>query len=118
MGPAVPESAFLERLAERFRHRLCFIVARQAGELIAGTTDVVKNAVLYGRYWGASRNLRHLHFNVCYYAAIEWCIAHGIERFEPGAGGDYKYLRGFEARPTSSMRWLADPDWPPRSRTS
>jgi len=101
--------AFFERLAERFRHRLCFIVARQAGELIAGTANVVKNGVLYGRYWGASRNLRHLHFNVCYYAAIEWCIAHGIERFEPGAGGDYKYLRGFEARPTSSMHWLADP---------
>jgi len=101
--------AFFELLAERFRHRLCFVVARQAGELIAGTTNVVKNGVLYGRYWGASRSLRHLHFNVCYYAAIEWCIARGIERFEPGAGGDYKYLRGFEARPTSSMHWLADP---------
>ncbi len=101
--------AFFELLAERFRHRLCFVVARQAGELIAGTTNVFKNGVLYGRYWGASRSLRHLHFNVCYYAAIEWCIAQGIERFEPGAGGDYKYLRGFEARPTSSMHWLAEP---------
>jgi len=101
--------AFFERLAEHFRHRLCFIVARQGGELIAGTSNVVKNGVLYGRYWGTSRRLRYLHFNVCYYAAIEWCIAHGIERFEPGAGGDYKYLRGFEARPTSSLHWLADP---------
>ena len=96
-------------LAERFRSRLCFVVARQGDELIAGTTNVVKRGVLYGRYWGASRPLRHLHFDVCYYAAIEWCIAQGVQRFEPGAGGDYKYLRGFEARPTYSMHWLAEP---------
>jgi hypothetical protein len=101
--------AFFELLAERFRHRLCFVVARQGGELIASTANVLKDGVLYGRYWGALRNLRHLHFNVCYYAAIEWAIAHGITRFEPGAGGDYKYLRGFEARPTYSMHFLAEP---------
>lgn len=101
--------AFFELLAERFRHRLCFVVARQGGELVAGTANVVKDGALYGRYWGALRNLRHLHFNVCYYAAIEWAIAHGIERFEPGAGGDYKYLRGFQARPTYSMHFLAEP---------
>jgi predicted N-acyltransferase len=101
--------AFFDLLAERFRHRLCFVVARQRGVLIAGTANVLKNGALYGRYWGALRNLRHLHFNVCYYAAIEWAIAHGITRFEPGAGGDYKYLRGFEARPTYSMHFLAEP---------
>jgi predicted N-acyltransferase len=100
---------FFALLAERFRHRLCFVVARDKGELIAGTTNVVKQGVLYGRYWGASAGVRHLHFEVCYYAAIEWCIAHAIERFEPGAGGDYKYLRGFDARPTSSLHWLAEP---------
>jgi len=100
---------FFELLAERFRHRLCFVVARQAGVLVAGTANIVKDGALYGRYWGALRNLRHLHFNVCYYAAIEWAIAHGIARFEPGAGGDYKYLRGFDARPTYSMHFLAEP---------
>jgi len=100
---------FFALLAERFRHRLCFVLARQRGELIAGTANVLKDGVLYGRYWGARRQLRHLHFNVCYYAAIEWAIAHGITRFEPGAGGDYKYLRGFEARPTWSMHFLAEP---------
>jgi len=101
--------AFFELLAQRFRHRLCFVVARQGGVLIAGTANILKDGALYGRYWGALRNLRHLHFNVCYYAAIEWAIAHGIARFEPGAGGDYKYLRGFEARPTYSMHFLAEP---------
>ena len=101
--------AFFELLVERFRHRLCLVVARQRGELVAGTANILKNGALYGRYWGALRSLRHLHFNVCYYAAIEWAIAHGISRFEPGAGGDYKYLRGFDARPTYSMHFLAEP---------
>ncbi|HEY8156180.1 MAG TPA: GNAT family N-acetyltransferase [Myxococcota bacterium] len=101
--------AFFELLARRFRHRLCCLVARQDGVLVAATANIVKDDALYGRYWGALRELRHLHFNVCYYAAIEWAIAHGIARFEPGAGGDYKYLRGFEARPTYSMHFLAEP---------
>jgi predicted N-acyltransferase len=85
------------------------VVARREGELIAGTANVEKNSVLYGRYWGATRPLRHLHFNVCYYAAIEHCIEAGIQRFEPGAGGDYKFLRGFDAQPTYSLHYLCEP---------
>ena len=99
---------FFELLRERFRHRLCFAVARQDGRVIAGTTNVVKGDALYGRYWGALQTVRHLHFNVCYYAAIEHCIAAGIARFEPGAGGDYKFLRGFDAQPTYSLHFLAE----------
>ena len=53
--------------------------------------------------------MRHLHFNVCYYAAIEHCIEQGLARFEPGAGGEYKQLRGFDAQPTWSAHFLADP---------
>jgi hypothetical protein len=100
--------AFFDLLRQRFKNRLCFVVARQGGEAIAGTLNVVKAGVLYGRYWGATRPLRHLHFNVCYYAAIEHCIAAGIHRFEPGAGGDYKYLRGFDAQPTYSHHYLRE----------
>jgi hypothetical protein len=99
---------FFELLRERFRRRLCFAVARQRGELVAGTVNVVKGDALYGRYWGAFRALRHLHFNVCYYAGIEHCVAAGLERFEPGAGGEYKQLRGFDATPTWSCHWFAD----------
>jgi predicted N-acyltransferase len=98
-----------ELLRERFRHRLCFIGARQDGELVAGTVNVQKGDALYGRYWGAFRQLRHLHFNVCYYAGIEHCIEAGLARFEPGAGGQYKQLRGFDATPTRSFHYLADP---------
>jgi hypothetical protein len=100
---------FFELLRDRFRHRLCLVVARKNGEVIAGTTNVIKGDALYGRYWGALQNARYLHFNVCYYAAIEHCIASGIERFEPGAGGDYKFLRGFDPQPTYSLHYLAEP---------
>ena len=101
-------SAFFQHLRERFRERLCFIVAQRGGEPIAGTFNVQKGDALYGRYWGTDRELRYLHFEVCYYAAIEHCIERGISRFEPGAGGDYKQLRGFDATPTYSLHFLAD----------
>ncbi len=98
-----------ELLRRRWKHRLCFILARRRGEVIAGALGVQKNDVLYGRYWGAFTPLRHLHFNVCYYAPIEYCLAAGISRFEPGAGGEFKHLRGFDARPTDSMHFVAEP---------
>jgi predicted N-acyltransferase len=101
--------AFFELLRERFRHRLCFLVARQAGQIVAGALNVQKGDTLYGRYWGAFESLRNLHFEVCYYAGIEHCIDSGLDRFEPGAGGHYKQLRGFDARPTWSCHYLTDP---------
>ena len=96
-------------LHERWRERLCFVLARREGKLVAGTFNVRKSGVLYGRYWGTHEEIRYLHFNVCYYAAIEYCLKEGIGRFEPGAGGEFKHLRGFEATPTVSLHWLADP---------
>jgi predicted N-acyltransferase len=98
-----------ELLIERFRDRLVFVIAEHEGEKIAGTFNVQKGDALYGRYWGATRMVRHLHFNVCYYKAVEYCINHGLSRFEPGAGGEYKQMRGFDASPTYSAHYLADP---------
>ncbi len=98
-----------ELLRRRWKHRLCFIVARRGDTIVAGTVNVRKHDVLYGRYWGAFEEHRYLHFNVCYYAAIEYCLGQGIARFEPGAGGEFKHLRGFDARPTVSMHFLTDP---------
>jgi predicted N-acyltransferase len=85
------------------------VVARQHGDIIAGALNVQKGESLYGRYWGAFRELRHLHFNICYYAGVEYCIEAGLSRFEPGAGGRYKQMRGFDATPTWSFHYLADP---------
>jgi len=98
-----------ERLRDGFRDRLVFIVASQGSELIAGTFNVTKGDTLYGRYWGATRHLRHLHFNVCYYAAIEFCIEAGLQCFEPGAGGEHKQVRGFDAQLTRSAHYIDDP---------
>ncbi|MFM7142219.1 MAG: GNAT family N-acetyltransferase, partial [Alphaproteobacteria bacterium] len=101
--------AFFELLRDRFRRNLCFLVARRHGELLAGTFNVTKSGGLYCRYWGCFEEQRFLHFNVCYYATIEHCIRSGIGRFEPGAGGEFKWLRGFDAEPTTSMHWVRDP---------
>lgn len=95
-------------LRRRWKRRLCCIVARRDGNIVAATLNVRKDRVLYGRYWGTFEELRFLHFNVCYYAAIDYCLREGIERFEPGAGGEFKYLRGFDAQLTESMHFLAD----------
>ena len=100
---------FFALLAERFRQRLCFVIARQGGEVVAGAVNLRKGPALYGRYWGALRPVRHLHFDVCYYTAVEHCIALGLDRFEPGAGGEFKQVRGFDPQPTYSAHFLAEP---------
>ncbi|HUJ75636.1 MAG TPA: GNAT family N-acetyltransferase, partial [bacterium] len=100
---------FFARVIERFRRNLCLVLAEQGGQVIAGTFNVQKSGVFYGRYWGAFTELRYLHFNVCYYQAIEHCIRAGIQRFEPGAGGDFKQLRGFDPRPTRSLHYFLHP---------
>jgi predicted N-acyltransferase len=99
---------FFELLRERFRDRLCIVAARSGDELLAGAINVQKGDALYGRYWGALTDVRYLHFVVCYYAGIEHCIRQGLSRFEPGAGGDYKQLRGFDATATWSAHFLSD----------
>jgi predicted N-acyltransferase len=100
---------FFGLLGERFSQRLCVVLARRGEELVAGAINLQKGDALFGRYWGAFQEVRYLHFNVCYYAGIDHCIRSGLRRFEPGAGGDYKQLRGFDAQPTWSAHYLADP---------
>jgi len=100
---------FFELLRDRFRHRLCVVLARRQGGLLAATVNVQKGKAFYGRYWGALSEIRNLHYNVCYYTAIDHCIRSGLERFEPGAGGDYKQMRGFDATPTFSAHFVQDP---------
>lgn len=100
---------FFGLLAQRYKHNLCFVLAYRDGELQAGTFNVQKGGVFYGRYWGSYADIPYLHFNVCYYAAIAHCISAGLRRFEPGAGGNFKQLRGFDPRPTLSMHHFSDP---------
>ena len=100
---------FFLRVAERFRDRLAPIVARDdRGKPIAATFNVAGKKRLYGRYWGARVEVPFLHFVVCYYAGVGFCIDHGLDVFEPGAGGEHKRARGFVPTVTRSAHWLAD----------
>jgi hypothetical protein len=99
---------FFEELSGRFARHLCLIFAERDSRVIAGTFNVLGNSALYGRYWGALEEEPFLHFNVCYYSAIEHCIRKGLERFEAGAGGSFKQLRGLEPQPTVSMHFVVD----------
>jgi predicted N-acyltransferase len=85
------------------------ILARHAGDYVAGAQFYLGGDSLYGRHWGAAGEYRHLHFELCYYAAIDYCIKRGLRRFEAGAQGEYKVRRGFEPTPTYSQHWIADP---------
>ncbi|MEO8603652.1 MAG: GNAT family N-acetyltransferase [bacterium] len=99
--------AFFQQLRQRWKRNLCFVAATRGDELIAGAINVQKGGVLYGRYWGCFQEVRHLHFVACYYAGIAHGIASGLTRFEPGAGGEYKHWRGFDAAVTHSAHFLA-----------
>lgn len=99
---------FFDELARRFAPYLCLIFAERKGKIIAGTFNIRGDSALYGRYWGAFEEEPFLHFNVCYYSAIEHCIRAGLDRFEAGAGGSFKQLRGLEPQTTTSMHYVAD----------
>ena len=101
---------FFRHLADVWAHRLHAVVARtKDGQIVGGAFNVQKGNRLYGRYWGCSDQVRFLHFEVCYYAPVEWSIAHGIDVFEPGHGGGHKYRRGFLPVITRSNHRLRDP---------
>ena len=69
---------FFDLMRERFKRYVCLVCAYRGRKLIGGTFNLQKSGVLYGRYWGCFEDLKFLHFNVCYYAAIEHCIANGM----------------------------------------
>eukprot|EP00977_Amphora_coffeiformis_P006618 scaffold1428_cov159-Amphora_coffeaeformis.AAC.8 len=85
--------------------------ALKARDVFAGTFNVVKDGVFYGRYWGClGEEIKNLHFETCYWSAIEYCIEKGIKRMEPGAGGgDYKWARGFDPALIHSVHYICHP---------
>ena len=106
LGPPISDARIFRPDARALQAQRVPRSARIAGaKLVAGTFNLQKAGVLYGRYWGCFEDLKFLHFNVCYYAAIEHCIEQRNARFEPGAGGEYKWLRGFDPALTRSMHY-------------
>jgi len=97
-------------LAEHMAPYIAMAAARDdAGELVAGALYFKSADTLYGRYWGASEFYEGLHFEACYYQPIEYCLRHGVPRFEAGAQGEHKLSRGLLPTPTYSAHWLAHP---------
>ena len=101
--------AFFEQLREHMADKLMIVLAQRGDVPVAVALNLVGGGVMYGRYWGTTEFVSGLHFETCYVQAIEYCIAHGIARFEGGAQGVHKMSRGLSPTPTWSAHWVADP---------
>ncbi len=96
-------------LRERMADDLLFIFAMEDGEPIAGAMNLIGSDTLYGRYWGTVDARPMLHFETCYYQAIDYAIAHGLRVVEAGAQGGHKLARGYVPVLTRSAHWIAHP---------
>jgi predicted N-acyltransferase len=100
---------FFKRIAATMPEQLMLKIARHGSHPIAVAIFFVGEDALFGRYWGAGGNFHSLHFETCYYQGIEYCIEHGLRRFEPGTQGEHKVPRGFVPTLSSSMHDIVDP---------
>jgi predicted N-acyltransferase len=101
--------AFFVETAASMGEQVVMVLAYLDGSAIAGALYFRSSDTLYGRYWGCEREYDCLHFEACYYQGIEYCIAHDLKRFDPGAQGEHKIQRGFRPITTWSNHWIADP---------
>jgi predicted N-acyltransferase len=100
-----------KRLAHTMPDNLLLVIGRREGRPVASALNVFNDQALYGRYWGAAEFHSGLHFEACYYQAIEFCIERGIALFEGGAQGEHKLARGLLPVRTVSAHWLAHPQF-------
>lgn len=107
-GSAYLTRRFFERLGRELRDRVVYVVAVKDGETVAAALNLWAGDTLYGRLWGCLESYRFLHFECCYYAAIDFAIARGLARVEAGAQGTHKLLRGYEPVWTRSAHWIGD----------
>ncbi len=100
---------FFDHLGQMMGEKLVLFLAYRGDRRVAGALNIVGPDCLYGRYWGCSEDIPFLHFELCYYQAIDYAIEHGLARVEAGAQGEHKLARGYEAVPTYSAHYIADP---------
>ena len=89
--------------------QILLILARRGGRIIAGALNFIGSDTLYGRYWGCNEDHRFLHFELCYYQAIDYAIQAGLQFVEAGAQGPHKLARGYMPKTTYSAHYIADP---------
>ncbi len=100
--------AFFEVIGATFADRVLLVMARRAGRYIAGAINFIGDDALYGRNWGAIEDRPFLHFEVCYYQAIDFAISRGLRRIEAGAQGEHKLARGYRPALTYSAHEFGD----------
>jgi predicted N-acyltransferase len=100
---------FFSMLGERMADRVLLMMARRNGRWIAGALNLIGGDCLYGRNWGCIEDVPFLHFELCYYQAIEQAILRGLSRVEAGAQGQHKIARGYLPTPVYSAHYIAHP---------
>jgi predicted N-acyltransferase len=108
-GDAYLTRRFFSLIGERMPDKIVLVMARRGAEYIAGAFNILGRDTIYGRNWGAHREYRFLHFECCYYSAIDFAIARGLKRVEAGAQGPHKLQRGYLPVPIYSAHWIPDP---------
>lgn len=101
--------AFFRLLGETMADSVLLVMCEDRGAWVGGALNLIGETTLYGRNWGAGEAGRFLHFEACYYRAIDFAIARGLTRVEAGAQGEHKIQRGYEPVVTHSAHWIADP---------
>jgi predicted N-acyltransferase len=102
---------FFIALSRSMPDAVVLVLAKREGRYVAGTFNLRGSDTLFGRHWGCHASFSGLHFELCYYRLIDYCIEHGLARFEAGAQGEHKLSRGFLPQATWSTHWLAHPDF-------
>jgi predicted N-acyltransferase len=101
--------AFFDAVQATMRDDALLVLAFDGNRPVAGALNFIGRDTLYGRYWGCVADYPCLHFELCYYQAIDWAIAHGLSRVEAGAQGEHKLARGYLPSAVHSLHWIADP---------
>jgi len=100
---------FFDRIAQSTGDKVLLFLARRGGVPIAGALNLIGADTLFGRYWGTIDEVPFLHFELCYYQAIDWAIAHGLAAVQAGAQGEHKLARGYEPVICRSAHFIVDP---------
>jgi predicted N-acyltransferase len=108
-GSAYLNRRFFALIGERMPEKVVLIMARHGANYVAGAFNLLGKNAIYGRNWGSYGDYKFLHFECCYYQAIEFAIIHRLKRVEAGAQGPHKIQRGYLPTPTYSAHWIPDP---------
>jgi uncharacterized protein len=100
--------AFFDIAAREMNDDILLILALRGGRPVAGAMNLIGRETLFGRYWGATEHIPMMHFELCYYQAIDWALAQGLTRVEAGAQGEHKIARGYQPVMCHSLHWIAD----------